>query len=482
MLERFQKRYHIRLGLAPTRRANFSETAFRLDRAQQHKQAIEEKLRRMGVDFVNLDFLNEEGLIYAGRDAEAAARYFKEQQIDALFIPHVNFGCEEAVCRLADLVDKPVLLWAPRDEAPQPDGYRFRDAQCGLFATSKVLSRFGVKFTYITNCWIDDPAFEKGMRTFLSAAGVVKAMNRPRIGQISVRPNAFWSVKCNEGELLERFGVQVVPITLVELQERFQNLFSAKGPEFEEELARIRGKINRIDVEKEYLDKMCSMKLAIWQWAEEEGLSAAATQCWAPFTAISDIAPCYMMGDSTDDGFPVICECDLHGALTATMALGANGGSEPPFFADLTIRHPENDNAELLWHCGVFPPSLVGEKGVTLGCHQGKGYKCAGQFELKSGDLTITRFDAVNGEYKLLMGEGRTTIGPYSRGSYVWAEFDDWKKWEHKFIYGPYIHHCTGLYGSYAAALYEACKYFPGGITPDPVTPDEDTIHRILRG
>ena len=482
MLERFKKNYRIRLGLAPTRRANFSETAFRLDCAQQHKMEIEKKLGDMGVEFVNIDFLNEEGLLYAGTDAEAVANYFKEQKIDALFVPHVNFGCEEAVCRLADLVGKPVLLWAPRDEAPQPDGYRFRDAQCGLFATSKVLSRFGVKFTYITNCGLEEATFEDGLRTFLSAAGVVKVMNRPRIGQISVRPGAFWSVKCNEGELLERFGIQIVPITLVEIQERFQKVLAAKGEEFDEMLAHIRSKINRIDVEEEYLEKMCAMKMTIWQWAEEEGLLAAATQCWAPFTAISDIAPCYMMGDSTDDGFPIICECDLHGAVTSIMALGANGGSEPPFFADLTVRHPDNDNSELLWHCGVFPPSLVGENGVTLGCHQGKGYKCAGQFELKPGDLTIMRFDGMQGEYKLLMGEGKTTTGPYSRGSYVWAEFEDWKKWEHKFIYGPYIHHCTGLYGNYAAALYEACKYFGGKITPDPVTPYEDTMIRILRG
>lgn len=29
---------------------------------------------------------------------------------------------------------------------------RLRDTQCGLFATGKVLSRFGVPFTYLTNC------------------------------------------------------------------------------------------------------------------------------------------------------------------------------------------------------------------------------------------------------------------------------------------------------------------------------------------
>ena len=32
------------------------------------------------------------------------------------------------------------------------NGVRLRDTQCGLFATGKVLRRFGVPFTYLTNC------------------------------------------------------------------------------------------------------------------------------------------------------------------------------------------------------------------------------------------------------------------------------------------------------------------------------------------
>lgn len=32
------------------------------------------------------------------------------------------------------------------------NGVRLRDTQCGLFATGKVLRRFGVPFTHLTNC------------------------------------------------------------------------------------------------------------------------------------------------------------------------------------------------------------------------------------------------------------------------------------------------------------------------------------------
>ena len=45
---------------------------------------------------------------------------------------------------------------------------------------------------------------------------------------------------------------------------------------------------------------------------------------------------------------------DIHAAITSVMAMAAAGYSRPAFTADLTLRHPENENAELLWHCGPF--------------------------------------------------------------------------------------------------------------------------------
>ena len=35
----------------------------------------------------------------------------------------------------------------------------------------------------------------------------------------------------------------------------------------------------------------------------------------------------------------------------------------------------------------------------------------------------------------------------------------DWKAWEKKLMYGPYIHHIVGVYGNYKNILREATKY-----------------------
>ena len=83
-------------------------------------------------------------------------------------------------------------------------------------------------------------------------------------------------------------------------------------------------------------------------------------------------------------------------------------------------------------------------------------------FRLKDGPLTVARFDGDHGEYRLAVGEGHSTEGPFTLNNYVWMEVDDWASWERALIEGPFIHHCGMTYGHYGEALVEACKYVPG--------------------
>ena len=78
--------------------------------------------------------------------------------------------------------------------------------------------------------------------------------------------------------------------------------------------------------------------------------------------------------------------------------------SSPAFIADVTIRHPEDDNAELLWHCGPFAKSLV-KKGVIPAVKE-----CKGMYEIEGGPLTVVRFDQDDGNYLLLADEERVLM------------------------------------------------------------------------
>lgn len=211
----------IKIGYAPTRRSIFSAPA-----AIEYRNLTADRLRELGVDFVDITDINKEGLLYDDNDLPAIVEKFKAEKVDGIFFPHGNFGTEYEVARLAKEMNLPVLLWGPRDECPDPEtGVRLRDSQCGLFATGKVLRRFRVPFTYMTNCNLTDPEFERGIKDFLAVCNIVRTFRHTRILQISTRPFDFWSTMCNEGELLEKFNIQLSPVPMTEL---VQNVNKAK--------------------------------------------------------------------------------------------------------------------------------------------------------------------------------------------------------------------------------------------------------------
>ncbi|RKX53324.1 MAG: fucose isomerase [Thermotoga sp.] len=473
------RNFNVKIGFVPTRRNVFSEVE-----AQKQKHLIREKLSSWNVDLVDIDWLNKEGLLYDEKDVEKVNRYFFEKEVDAIFAPHCNFGTESAVAKLGKLMNKPLLLWGPRDDAPLENGMRTRDTQCGLFATSKILRRFGVPFTYITNSRVDDEIFERGFKNFLGVASVVKTFRNLRIGMISTRPEDFWSVMANEGELLEKFDIEIIPISLTEIISDARGYVDKNSKELKEFVEDVKTKkIDYTAVGEENLRKIGGLKAAIQQWMKAENLTATAIQCWTALPKEYGIVPCFADAMLTDEKMPVVCETDIHGAVTAAILQATNFAKTPIFFADLTIRHPENDNAELLWHCGPFPYSLKAEDSpASIERHaiMEKHYPGVAHWKIKGGDITVARFDGDNGKYSLLIGQGRGVKGPETVGTYVWFEVKNWPLWEEKLIRGPYVHHVAGIHGKFAPVLYEACRYIPD-LTPDPVEPSEEELKKWLR-
>ncbi|MFA9455360.1 L-fucose/L-arabinose isomerase family protein [Halalkalibacter sp. AB-rgal2] len=468
------------LGFAPTRRFVFSK-----EDAYKYKELILQKMKSfdLPIEIVDLEGINEEGLLFNRSEESQIIKRFQDAKVDALFVPHCNFGTEDIVARIAKELGKPVLLWGPRDEAPLADGMRLRDTQCGLFATGKVLRRFNVKFTYITNCHVDDLVFERGFKNFIAASNVVKHFNQLRILQISTRPSDFWSVICNEGELLEKFNIQVHPITLEDIKQKTLTVEKSSCEELDEAIAYIKKTLDWSSVSEDNVRRIAALKVAMKQYADETNSTAIAIQCWSALQDLIGIMPCLANAILTDEQIPVTCETDIHGAITSIMVQAATLNTEPTFFADITVRHPDNPNGELLFHCGNFPVSLSVEETPKLnkhflfedhspGTHEG---------EIKGGDMTIARFDGDHGEYSIFLGKAKGTTGPFTRGSYVWIEVNDWPLWEEKLVKGPYIHHSVGIHANVVPALYEACEYIPG-LNPDPVDPTKEEIKAWLRG
>ena len=462
----------IKLGFAPTRRSIFSAPD-----AIKYRGLTADRLRELGVSFVDIDDINPEGLLYDEKDRLKIVEKFKKEKIDGLFLPHCNFGTEYECARLAKDLNVPVLLWGPLDERPDENGVRLRDSQCGLFATGKVLRRFRVPFTYMTNCRLNDPVFERGVKDFLAVCNTVKVFRNTRILQISTRPFDFWSTMCNEGELLERFNIQLSPIPMTELMDAIHMAKSDMQDKIAETVAYLKEK-TEVKIKENELASVAALKVAMRYLIDKYGCNAAGIQCWNALQEEIGIMPCAANALLNDEGFPVVCETDIHGAITAVLVEAAAMG-QLSFFADWTIRHPDIPNGELLQHCGPWPISLAKDK-VELTYPLAFEHPGSLTSEAKHGELTLARFDGDNGEYSILLGNAKGVDGPKCMGTYLWIEVDNIKRLEAKIVEGPYIHHCVGIHKNVVPILYEACKYI--GVKPDLYDPIEEDVKAYLRG
>lgn len=448
--------YKVKIGFAPTRRRIFS-----VEDALKYKKLIADKLKSLDITFVDIEDINEEGLLRGADDVQPIIDKFTREKVDALFIPHCNFGSEHSCGKLARALQVPVLLWGPRDEAPLPDGSRLRDSQCGLFATGKVLRRMQVPFTYLPNCSVDDSCFTEGIRRFEATANVVREFRRARILQISTRPADFWTMMCNEGELLERFNIQLFPISMTELTDRVRQLAESKDAQVTATINYIYAHMD-VCISEEEVKKVAALKTAMKYYAEENGCNAIAIQCWDSLQQALHVMPCCANALLTEEGLPVACETDIHGAITSILVQAAGMGKSPSFFVDWSIRHPQNDNGELLQHCGPWPLSLAKER-ARLDRPFAFPEHCPGAVvsEIRGGEISIFRFDGDNGEYGLLMGTATGIEGPKTQGTYLWIEVPDWPRVESMIVRGPYVHHATCIHGNLLPVIYKALAYLP---------------------
>ena len=474
----------ITLGIAPVKRGFLSMEAAK---AQKDKfMAAIASLNIKVLKIVDIDDLCENGIASSPDVVPKAVEKFKDARIDALFIPFCDFGAELVASGIAAAFRLPTLVWGARDEAPNTPGARGRDTQCGLFASTKVMRNYGVKFSYIFNEPSDSPAFKEGFTNFIRFTAIVRDMNGLRVLKIGDRPTDFLSVQANEAELSNKFNITVVPASPSSMIQQALALVNFVEPDdpsaldqrakaqyetqkksvavMDEYVEDLKKRFNTITFNRGFpgspgvsddvnLKKCAALKVVIQNVMEQQNCSVAAFECWSAFSFGYGICPCQAVGDLTDEGLPLSCECDTYGAITMAILRAASLYEDSCFLADLTIRHPDNDNAELLWHCGPFPYSLKDPKSEA-GLQHGQQV-----FELKQGELTLARLGELEGEYYLFAGEGKTTTGPETTNTYVWLETDNWKCWEEKLMFGPYIHHIGAIYGNYLPVLREACRY-----------------------
>lgn len=249
---------------------------------------------------------------------------------------------------------------------------------------------------------------------FIGAAAVVKALKGLRILQVGARPTGFLSVRCNEAQLLERFGIEVVTLTVQDIYERWSAVRSGQKELVVKTMEYIKNKVDKCNVTDENLEKIAALRIALEQAANELGCRVGCVNCSDPLRNATGIMPCFVLGDLTGDGLPMICESDIHGAISTVMAIAAElalGTDDPTFLMDLTNRHEFDENRELLWHCGVFPLDLKKPGTCSeLTHHYGAPKEGTCRVNIKNGNITVMRFDCAHDEYSVIAARGRIVL------------------------------------------------------------------------
>lgn len=451
--------YTLKIGLVPCRRDVTPRPGiFNWEIAEERGRAavryIREHCAEEGVSFVGIEGINPVDVMINEEDAVKIRARFAAEGVGALFIINANFGNEEAIAEVCKM-GLPVCIWAPLDDRFDADGMRYTDSQCGIFGVSRLLQRNNIPFSHINTCRMDSDTFRRGFEKFLSVSCMVKNFRNLKIAQVGLRPRPFYSVIFNEGELMQKFGIRCIPVNIGVVVDKYNKILAERGEELAAGAALLRSRYEMDDLTPPLLEKVYAFVLLYKDLFAELGVSAISAECWTAMQLAVGAMPCTAYSVLADMGYIISCESDMHGAITMLLLSAAARGKKVPFFGEFTVRHPENKNGELLWHCGPFAYSLKAPDSVA------KNVNMRQWFRVRDGHYTIARLDQDDGRYSILNGTFRTTSGPYTFGTYLWAEFDDADRWEDKLIDGPYIHHCAEIEGDYTEEIAEFTKYVP---------------------
>jgi L-fucose isomerase-like protein len=236
-------------------------------------------------------------------------------------------------------------------------------------------------------------------------------------------------------------------------------------------LFRSTGSVAVVTVATRYLLNAAKLELALTEFWQGSRLSALAMQCWPSIQKALGLSVCAVYGRLTAQGLPSACEADVLGAVSMLVSRQAAMGETPPHFIDWTIRHRQNPNRFLAWHCGNAPLTLAADpKKTALRSRKDmKGVLAipdedqqAGlyQFQIKPGKVTFCRLAEYDDQWKMLITTG--DIIPSNEtlaGTWSWVQVKDHDKLYRTLVEEGFVHHASMVHGDQTASLLQACKF-----------------------
>ncbi|MEQ8479460.1 MAG: hypothetical protein RIC18_02300 [Hoeflea sp.] len=354
------------------------------------------------------------GLLMDAGATEAAIADMEAQNPDLVLILQVTFTDAAATCRIADVFDQPLAIWA----VPEPRlGGRLRlNAFCGLNLASHALSLRNRPFS-----WRYAAPGSGGLEHLLGAEAGVKPLKpaavnadpgrgreilddlrRKSIARIGAHPDGFDTCAYQPERLAALTGLKVTGFDLADLFDRARAVPGEAASSLRTEADGVISGLDQVD--QEQLDRSLRLKLALESIKDQGAFDAFAIRCWPEtFTDYGGAVcgPAAMMGEART---PCACEADVYGAATQLILQAASGA--PVFLTDLVDIDVE-DNSAVVWHCGQAPLSMADPDAVAKATiHTNRKMPLLFEFPLKPGPVTFLRLSQAHGRHALVVGRG----------------------------------------------------------------------------
>jgi L-fucose isomerase-like protein len=454
----------IKIGFVPAHREPFDEQWA----GEMRRRCLEVFSRIPLLEVVAPDeCLTKSGCVRNDLEAEKAIDLFKKRGIEGLIIGAMTFGDEVSALTIASAFrELPILLFGTKEGQFTSDGNRRSDSFCGTLSISSGLKRRQIQFQFGGVVFPEEEKFQAEIGDFLRICRVADGFMGAKIGLVGPRPERFETCIFSEDLLMKKFRQRVVPAAIPDI------MSSALAVEYLDEIEKLGEKMKSqaemTDIEASTIRNIARLEYSLNKFAGEKKLSAMGVQCWTAMQKEYGLSPCYAMGRLTDRGIMTSCEVDIYGALTMLFQYLASMKTTVPHFIDWTIRHQQEENVFLAWHCGNGPPSLAcpGSRirlryhsilGETLGIDRSIG---TGEFQIKPGVVTLCRLQEHGGNFKMLIATGSIeTANEELRGSWSWVRVPDLEKLYNTLVEEGFTHHASLVHGDFSRAIAGACKH-----------------------
>ncbi|MGC1392461.1 MAG: hypothetical protein WA816_15605 [Bacteroidales bacterium] len=436
------------------------------------RKEVSETLKKLGYGYMMMDSnLTRFGAVESPEEGRKYAKFLSDNRgkFDGVVLVLPNFGDETGAVSALQDAGVPIYILAYPDE-PDKMGFEVRrDAFCGKFSIMDVFYQYRLPFTVFPPHTVHpfSKEFERQIDTFDKVCKIVNGMKRMTVGAIGARTTAFKTVRYDE-LALQKYGITTEVLDLSEVFSRVRKLDIASSSA-KEKAETLKNYTNFNKVPEKPFENLVRFGVVIDEIIKEYNLNTLALRCWLEMEIDFGIAPCVLLSEINDRGFPAACELDICNAITMYGLNLASG--KPVTCLDWNNNYGEDPDKCILFHCGPVPQSLMTAKGEVIehpmfakSLGAGCGFGC-NVGRIAPTELTFASSKTTDGKLHLYMGEGEITADPIQEGFFGCggvAKINNLQEKLYKIGYAGYRHHVSVTPGLVSVALREACTRYLG--------------------